>query len=399
MNRLEKEENQKIRNLKKEQQELDKGGKAGKAKIYGIQLSATQRATTRKWFGCKRWIYNKCVHYSKSGTPTLQELRKRFAHNKNYQTENSWMLEYDYDLRDEAIRDFIHNLKTNFAKGDKFQLKFQSRKNGNESISVLAKKWNKDCTFYSSIFKPSVLKSSEPLPEKLLYTSRFKKTDTGKYFICIPEPLQVKSENQAPEKNCVFFDPGLFPILTGYDPSGKIYKFGTKDVATISRLLHYRKKLQSKIANTAGHAKKRNLKKAFLRLYDRISNLVNDFHCKTAKWLCENYTHIFLPKLNFHNLKKLNKRSKLTMATLRHCSLFDRIKDKTREYPWVTLIEVNESFTTKTCCKCGTQNHNVGSKKVFSCVKPICNQIIDRDVNGSINICLRYFTKRVVIRD
>jgi putative transposase len=51
---------------------------------------------------------------------------------------------------------------------------------------------------------------------------------------------------------------------------------------------------------------------------------------------------------------------------------------------------VDESYTSKTCGKCGTLNENLKSKKVFKCNE--CDLLIDRDINGARNILIRTFT-------
>ncbi|NBU33979.1 hypothetical protein EB077_01455 [bacterium] len=323
-------------------------------------------------------------------------MRDKVINNKNFIIENTWMNEYDYDLRDEALRDLLHNIKTNMEKGDKFEIKYKTKKMEkvkNESLSVLAKKWGKKNTFYSSIFNSHVLKSSEIIPKELNYTSRLVKTPTNKYFLTIPKPLEIVSENQARNK-MLFIDPGVKTFITGYDPSGKIVTIGEKDIGRIARLLHYKRKLQRKLKLEKNHSNKYNKRKAFLKMNEKITNLVEDMHKKTSAWLCKNYEHIFISRLNFHNCKKLNKRSKEKMASLRHCSFVDRLKYKSRETKSY-VYEINEAYTSKTCSNCGNIKEDLKNKDTYECKK--CNIMIGRDINASKNIMLRYFTKRAIL--
>ena len=251
-----------------------------------------------------------------------------------------------YDLRDEALRDLLKNYDSNFAKAQNnehsFTLKFISKKQ-NQSISVLSKKWNKKNNFYSEIFKPENMKTSEELPKELNYTSRLKKTQLNKYYLCIPEPLNTVGENQALGK-MIFIDTGVKTFLTGYDPSGKIIQWGEKDIGVIARLIHYKNKLQSKTKLQCKNkiddrtsiymyksSKRNRMSKAMLRINNRINNLVDELHKKLSKWLVENYQYIFIPRLNFHNCTKLIKKSKSNMAAYRHCAFVDRLINKTRE--------------------------------------------------------------------
>lgn len=376
---------------KKKKSKKKPAEKAIKIRIYPTK---EQKITLKEWFGVTRFIYNKClyeINQNKDKKLTLKELRKRVINNDNYKEKDQWMLKYEYDLRDEALQDLLKNIKSNLEKGKKFEIKYKRKKDKENSISVLSKKWNKTKNFYSCVFRPDILKSSENLPTKLIYTSRLMVTPTKKYYLAIPKPLKMAGENQALKNSMIFLDPGVKNFITGYDPSGKIIIFGERYIGRIARLLHYKKKIQSRISK-ANHKKKINLKKGMLNIFEKIRNLVSEIHKKLTKWLCENYTNIYLPRLNFHKCKNLNKKSKEKMASLRHCKFLERLIDKTREYACTKVYEVNEAFTSKTCSNCGYQKENLGNKDEYDCDN--CNLKIGRDINASKNIMLRYFTKR-----
>ncbi len=50
---------------------------------------------------------------------------------------------------------------------------------------------------------------------------------------------------------------------------------------------------------------------------------------------------------------------------------------------------IDEAYTSKCCCKCGTYDKNLGSKKEYKCINKTCNQLIGRDINGAINILIK----------
>jgi transposase len=359
-----------------------------------------QKSILNQWFGIRRFIYNKCVaimkeDYKNQIKTTQKRLRALVVNNANYIENNTWMIDYEYDLRDEAMRDALKNLKSNLAKGGYFELKFLSKKYDIGSLAVLSKKWNKKNNFYSKVFRPDKIKSTEILPEALSYTSRLIKTRTKKYYFCLPQPLDT-CENQAPKNSMIFIDPGVKTFITGYDPSGKIITWGENDVGRIARLLHYTRKLQSKIKKCNISKKKKKYELAFLKLKETIRHLVSELHKKLSKWLCSNYENIYIPKLNFHECKNLNKKSKAKLAALSHCMFFDRLKDKTRQYSNTSLYEVNEAFTSKTCSSCGFQKEDLKNNNTYDCDS--CHIKIGRDINASKNIMLRYFTKRALLK-
>lgn len=378
----------------------DKQG-AGKSIKKRVYFNQEQKATLRKWFGVIRWIYNRCLsEYNSNKKITVGEMRKKVINNDNYKDKNTWMLDYHYDLRDEAMRDLFNNINSNNAKGKSFTIKYKSLKQQIKygcSMSVLSKHWNKPRNFYRDIFSPKKMRSNEKIPDKLDYTCRLLKSGTKKYYLCMPQPLKV-CENQARSDNTsmIFLDPGSRNFVTGYDPSGKIVIWGQDDVSRIGRLLHHKRKLISKRQNKDVRAKqRRNYTLALTRLGEKIRNLVTDLHRKLSKWLCENYSRIYLPRLNFHNMKKLNKRSKQHLASWRHCEFLELLKNKTREYNNCYFYEVNEAYTSITCSCCGYQKKDLGRNRTYQC--DMCGEILGRDINASKNIMLRYFSKRAII--
>ncbi|KAK9357094.1 hypothetical protein V1504DRAFT_465691, partial [Lipomyces starkeyi] len=88
-------------------------------------------------------------------------------------------------------------------------------------------------------------------------------------------------------------------------------------------------------------------------------------HKKAATFLCANYDSIFLPKLNFHTCRNLNRKSKACMATLGHCAFFDRTAMKAEQFKPTRAVEVKEEWTSKTCSCSGWINHALGRSKVF----------------------------------
>jgi len=367
-----------------------------KIRIYPTQK---QKQTIKEWIGLQRWIYNKCLSRHKDNQQnnkktTLQDLRDNVYKNINFETENTWVKDYEFDLRDEAARDFMKNLKSNLAKGTKFNIEFRSLKKQNKQgfcLNVLKKKWNKKKNYYSDVFRPDRLKSHQTLPKELECDSRLIKNNLKEYYLALPVRSRIKCDNQA-KNSMIFLDPGVKNFLVGYDPSGKVITFGKSDSAKIARLLFYKRKLSSKISLETIKKRKKSFSNALLKLNKKISNLVSDLHKKIAKYLCVNYNKIYLPRLNFHNFKKLNKRSKTLMCSYRHCEFLDKLKNKANIYK-SSVYEVDEAFTSKTCSNCGFIKSNLKNNNIYNCDN--CQSIIGRDSNAAKNIMLRYFSNKI----
>jgi putative transposase len=218
----------------------------------------------------------------------------------------------------------------------------------------------------------------------------------GRYFLVIPTDTPKKSENQAPlcQESIVSLDPGVRTFQTTYDASGLATEWGKGGMSTIYTLCHRADKLQGVWQAKKGK-KRRSTKRAWLRLLERIKHKVKEIHCKLAKWLCDNYKVILIPKFETSQMvrrakRKIHTTTARNMLTWSHYRFRERLKTKAELYPWVKVIECEEPYTSKTCGQCGEINAKLGGAKTFQCSK--CGYIADRDVNGSRNILLRYLS-------
>ncbi|KAK9325448.1 hypothetical protein V1517DRAFT_177160 [Lipomyces orientalis] len=148
-------------------------GRASKMRAQKIRLFPTtsQKETLRQWFGAQRYIYNKCVAAVRAGMkPTQKELRTVLLNSETNTLDDNekWLDQYEYDLKDEVIRDFM-KYRSNMAKYQKdkkdkkpFTLRFRSKKAPTHSLWVLKKKWNGgERSFYSSIFSSSKMAAAK----------------------------------------------------------------------------------------------------------------------------------------------------------------------------------------------------------------------------------------------
>ncbi|KAK9488751.1 hypothetical protein V1527DRAFT_516603 [Lipomyces starkeyi] len=327
------------------------GGGGNKIRARKILLFPTtsQKKTVRQWFGAQRYIYNKCVALVREEMkPSQKELRAVLR--------NSEANTLDYKLKDEAIRDFMENYKSNMAKYRKdkkpFTMKFRSKQAPTQSLSVLKKKWNRgEGSFFSSIFSVT---ASEPLPAILAMDSRLLRKRSGRYFPITPNKGKEKRKS-ATLGVFVFIDPGVRTFLTCYDSNENIVEVGRGAVVRVSKLLHHRRKLQG-LAALRNHKKRQNLRRSYIRLGERINHLVEDMHKKAATFLCANYDSILLPKLNFHTCRNLNRKSKSCMATLGHCASFDRTAMKAENCGYSSTTDTENAASSDAFYKEGSRD-------------------------------------------
>ncbi len=74
------------------------------------------------------------------------------------------------------------------------------------------------------------------------------------------------------------------------------------------------------------------------------------------------------------------------MLMLSHFTFKQRLIHKANKQGKTVFI-VNESYTSKTCGKCGVRNTKLGGSETFSC---ICGATCDRDIHASRNILLKH---------
>jgi len=375
----------------------------GKAKRIRVYPTTEERAKLQRWLDTARWTYNESLRaIEKENVPRNKKaLRARVLNEEAIVAmDKPWLRETPYDVRDAAMDDLLKAYAAGFArkKNDNkaFRISFRSRKLAfQESIVIHHKHFKKKTGTYSFLKK---LRSAEPLPEELNYDSRLVlERRTNAYYLCIPMPLDVRSENQAPTiKRIIALDPGVRTFMTSYDPSGESIDFANQDIGHIYRLCHRLDDLNSRWEDKeVRHHQRWRMRKAGARLRRRIKHLVDDLHCKLAKFICETYSVVLLPKFETQGmirrrLRRIRSKTARAMVTWSHYRFQTRLVNKTREYPWCRVIIVSEAYTSKTCGRCGKIHDNLRGNKVFKC--PRCNLTCDRDKHAARNILLRYLT-------
>ncbi|CAG8538865.1 19350_t:CDS:2, partial [Racocetra persica] len=116
-----------------------------------------------------------------------KDLRAQCLNAINFQnkTELEWILETPYNIRGEAMNNLLKGYASNFATNHKnFKMKFHSKKDQQQSITILSKHWSKS--------------HAKSLSKQLEYDSRLVINRLSKFYLCIPELLKIRAENQGP---------------------------------------------------------------------------------------------------------------------------------------------------------------------------------------------------------
>ncbi len=352
------------------------GLKTRKIRIYPDD---NQKSLLRQWLGTARFVFNQTVAFLKQPetSPDWFGIKTGIIAGLP-----EWAKSVPYQIKSVAVRDActaVKNAKTKCNKTGQFQdVRFRSKKEKRDSVFI-PKQLVKAESFYVR-YLGKKMKMTETPPE-ILHDCRLK-CENGKFRLCVPVAKACfVSENQ--RYGAAALDPGVRTFQTFYSPvmTGKI---GAGDFGRVHRLCKYLDNLYSRISR-AKCSRKQRLVKAAVRIREKIRNLINEIHHKTAYFLCRTFDVIFLPSFETSGMvTKLHSKTARAMLTWAHYRFAEFLKHKAGE-SGTLVVRVCEAYTSKTCSVCG-KIHNIGSKKVMKCQ---CGTVLDRDINGARGIFLR----------
>lgn len=334
-----------------------------------------QKILLFKWFGTARYSYNKTVEYLKNSENKANWMQIKAGLMNQFP---EWSNEVPYQIKSIAVRDAC--LAVTAAKkkykltGQINKVSFRSRKRGNFNLFI-PKSALRENGFYHTLVGTINLRESVGNPD---YDCRVI-LENDRYFLIKPENRAVKKpDNQ--RYSVVALDPGVRTFQTIYSDNFAI-KVAQNDFSRIYRLCYLLDKMYSNRKKQITN--KYNVKLKKIRW--KIKDLISELHHKLALFLVKTFDNILIPSFETSNMvTKLHSKVARAMLGWSHYKFKQFLKYKAEEYS-CNVIEVNESYTSKTCGNCGKQQ-NIGSKEVFKCS---CGLVIDRDLNGARNILLK----------
>lgn len=384
-----------------------------------------QRQMLHKWMGTYRYSYNsivalhqdqdRCQELFGVRVPPDQDVRKHVM-----DSTPIWGKETPYNLRELAPREFTNARKVArklHPNGD-FEMSFKSLRRSRrqtvplgdrclvfspEGVKIFQKtgglgqvEWKLRGDEWQAVEGCLDVHGHPPSTCKLVF-DRGKRT----FELHIPIPARKewvqRLENQ--EKlthDVIALDPGVRTFQTGYSPSGVTLEFGNQDAQRLCRLANHIDKLSAKIVDPATRrAKRKRYYRARLKIYARITNLVDEVHWQMANVLCREFDVILIPEFGVKGMTQrrnaprrrcIGKNTVRRMLMWAHYRFRQRLLYKAKQHG-KTVVVVNEAYTSKTCTVCGHQHQKLGGAKIFKC--PSCGLVVGRDVAGARNILLR----------
>ena len=431
-----KEGKQQLKDQKKTNTKSSKTGELPPNSVKKIKLNPTQKQkeVLNNWMNTNRWVYNRGVKiladdYEKNKDKPKEEkdyltktkVNNLCVNNSVFINKNQWALDTPQEVRASAINDLFDNIKSSIAllksgNIDHFEIKFKSKKEPQQSFKVRHRRtdYKKSLTQNAFIIYPTFfgknglkglemeIKAFKPLPNKIDHDSRLVKTRLGDWYLCIPIRVDkvngIRGESQTSNSNSISntricsLDPGVRTFQTIFDVDGAMIEVGKNDMSKIYRLSLNNDNLQSRISQAHGK-KKYRMKKALLRSFQKIKNLIKEVHNKLVCFLVQNYDVILLPSFEtsqmvVKNVRKIRSKTVRSMLTWSHYSFKQKLLYKSSlTNGKCQVIICGEEYTSKTCTRCGHIHEKLGGSKKFKC--PKCKLEIDRDYNGARNILLK----------
>lgn len=173
---------------------------------------------------------------------------------------------------------------------------------------------------------------------------------------------------------------------------------GLKSLITMSNGIQieppkFLRALEKRLSREQIHLSKRKLRSknrnkqriTVAKVHRRIRNQRKDFAHKTSRKLVKEYDHIVFEDLQIQNMVKNHHLAK-SISDAGWSQLINFTKTKA-EYAGKLVELVNPINTSQNCSGCGNTVKKDLSVRVHSC--PFCGLVLDRDINGAINILNR----------
>ena len=367
-----------------------------------IYPNKEQSIVFKKWFDTSRYVYNKSLNHCKVNNKheSFQTLRNLFVTHKSRngvinKNLEDFELETPKEIRAEAIRDLSKAVTVCFSQLKqkiitKFDLKYKSRKNNKKTITIaqsgIRELTNNSISIYLKQLKTPLhidkRTTNKEWFRNLKINHDIKLTYDGIHYDLII-PIDLPEKNNIKDSSIIALDPGCRTFQTGF--SSKEFIEVTHNKKLIDKLrkrVDYLKSLRDSKDTNLRHSKKK-----ILKTNKKIRNHIDGLHWSTITYLTKTYSSILLPSFENQGMqvKSNNKTLNRDLGYLRHYTFKERLLSKASLTNTKVYI-VDESYTSQTCSSCGLLN-DVKDKKIYNCS---CGLVIDRDVNASRNILIKY---------
>lgn len=339
---------------------------------FRIYPNKTQSIKLNQTFGCVRYVWNQFVEsFNKlENHSSIKELRNI----------NNFLKEVSAGALQQKERDFIELKKQYFNKKRKTKIgrpQFKSKKKSKDSYRLPNQKFQ----LLSNKIKLEKIgnvkiKFDRVLPEDVKFLScTISRNKVKEYYVSVLVEQDIISKEKT--NKSVGLDLGIKEFMTTSDGlQVKMFDFGDNQ----AKIKHLQRHLARKnVGSTRFNKVKNKIAKEHLEITRKREWLLHQI----SNYLVNNYDKIVIEDLNISGMMKNHK---LAGAIQKQAwSIFvSQLQYKAKWYD-KEVIKINRWFpSSKLCSICGCLKDNLKlSDRVYTCD---CGNVIDRDLNASLNI-------------
>ena len=347
---------------------------------YRMYPNKEQEQIFARYFGSVRFVYNHFLaerkrqyeengksdnFYAQSKTLTLLKKKEGFT----------WLKEINAQTLQFSLR-CLETAYANFFRGMAKFPRFKTKKHGS-SFNVPQACSIKDGKIYIPKFKQGIKIKEHRAFQGNVRNMTISVTSSGKYYVSILSEVDHKPLRKTNKK--VGIDLGIKDFIVTSD--GARYS-GNKFIKHYAKKLVKAQKYLSKKDKGSGEWHRMRLRVA--RIHEKIHNCRMDKLHKISTDLVRKYDVICCEDLNVKRMQKNHKLAQ-SIADASWYTFLNMLSYKC-DREGKQLVKIDRFYpSSKTCHHCGCTNEKLSLKdRDWKC--PQCGQMIDRDLNASINI-------------
>lgn len=368
-----------------------------------IELNLQQQEQYARTVGVCRFVYNLFLQknkelYEKNKDNDLIKFADNYVFSKwlnNDFIPNNRAYSWIKEVSSKSVRHSIDNANNSFKRFFKKQSNFPKYKKKNKNdCPMYFVKTDKNAIIHCGRHRIKIptlgwckIKEKGFIPtNKIIRSGTITKT-AGRYYVSVLVDEEI-------------------PILHHNKNSGVGIDLGVKDLAILSNGIKYKtlklKKIEKRLKReqktlSRKYEQKKKIKKGgatyknidrqklvIQKIYQRITNTRNDYKNKVIQDIIKQEpSFITIEDLNIKGMMK-NKHLSRVIQNQGLCQFIEKLKYKCK-VNGIELRQVDRYFpSSKTCSVCGLIKKDLKlSDRIYECE---CGNIIDRDLNASINL-------------
>ncbi len=347
-----------------------------------IYPSLKQEEQLTNIFGCKRFVYNYFLEYSKENKDYSYNSWSKLLTTLKNSEEHAFLKEADKFALQNALRDLKQTYRSLFAKrirsiNYKYKDDKQTYKTNYTNNNI---KLSKESIRLPKLGDVPCKLSKDITSSKIISVTVSKSKDSKYYASIIYEGNVVALEKTNKE---VGIDIGVRTSIYTSDNEKYLNIEGTDKID--NKIRKYQRRLSRKKKGSKNRIK---VKKKLAKLYSYKKDYIMDKIQKATKEIVSKNDVIYIEDLDVNKLLNIQdiKKKKRKMISSKLSTIIRLLEYKAKMYEKQVHKIYKYYASSHYCSRCDTY-HEIKDKEIFKC--PNCNLVINRDYNASINILKR----------